>query len=917
MVMQHRSRPALGLAIFLALFLNARTGHAQQGAWRPLGADTAHPRTMLTPGELGLLRTQVSYSDFEPIFHGVYAGARGTASTDNTTSNGRRARAASAKNAAFVLMFGRKPRPHPNATDPHDEQLNDSDRIELRDKVLTLLSTVNTDVPAITLTNLAAYDDWQWRSKDLIDYLIAYDLMLGARTDPSLLAAARARLQQYAGNLYRESTRRILGVSFFDVVKNNHALMSAGALGMAAVVLNDVGSADTAEQPERWAQAALWNIDNILWRDAARQSEPGVVAGYAEGPHYMRYAFLNLLPFFRALNHFVPAEATFSVAFNGTAREVRHPWHDPNYTLLYNWVYAITLPNGLLPPLEDTFANEGFPELGLAESVDAFVHYQRPITAAGTTLSEQLNSTVDMRANYLAAGVYPRHHDGYSSVLPTAGNIVLAAGHDATGNYLHIGAEHGAARTAGAGHNQADDMSFLLYGAGEMLALDPGYLKYDRRNEVGKATDHNMVLVDGAGPAIGSPGNPGGVDVYATWWGEFRNLAFAEARTNYGGAELKRAALLSNGYFVIADFATAHTAHRYTWQLHGNGRGGNLPGGGTFWGRTPEGYWRWQVGTAVLDAGVDGRGGGARFDTVPGRHELAYDSAATHTVLHVESNPTGSTEFLAVLIPRTTGQNPPGISRSTIPDSNATSFFVTTALANDVVMVTADTLGHAAAAPLFAGGTPVTTDARMIYASMTTDSRLSALLMRDGTDAIIGPVARLRAEPRMSAAFGPKEITGNYLSIPGWCDRAGTITIAITSLRGILLDSVAGEHVLEFRQTDDGAIHVLTDSGGTFTMFLGIKEGVESHSTHRTVMFSALRLEADGTIEAAIHCDDACHVRLHVTDLSGRPVAERSAVLDGDALLAVPLGDAPSGTYLCTLYADGVAVESRKVVLIR
>lgn len=914
--MKHRSHPALGLPILIALLLYAGTAHAQQGTWLPPGADTARPRTMLTPAELELLRTQASYSTFEPIFLGVYANARGTTSTDNATSNGRRARATSAKNAAFVLMFGRKPRPHPQVTDPHDEQLNDSDRIELREKVLGLLNTVNTDVPAITLTNLAAYDDWQWRSKDLIDYLIAYDLMLGTGVDPSLLATARTRLRQYAGNLYRESTRRILGVSFFDVVKNNHALMSAGALGMAAVVLNDVGGTDTAERPERWAQAALWNIDNVLWRDAARQSEPDLVAGYAEGPHYMRYAFLNLLPFFRALNHFVPAEATFSVSFNGTVRNVRHPWHDPNYTLLYGWLQAVTLPNGLLPPLEDTFVNEAFPELALAENVDALVHRQCPITATGTTLSDQLNSTVDMRANYLAAGRYPRPHDSHSSVQPAAGDIVLAAGDGDAGNYLHVGTKHGAARTAGAGHNQADDMSFLLYGAGEMLALDPGYLKYDRRNEVGKATDHNMVLVDGTGPAIGSPGNPGGADVFATSWGMLRSLAFAEARTSYGGADLTRAALLTNGYFVIADFSASPTDHRYTWQLHGNGRGGNPPGLGTFSGRMPDGYWRWQIGTAVLDASVDERGGDARFDTVPGKHEFAYDSAATHTALRVESSPGTSTEFLAVLMPHTTERNPPGISRSTISDSSVTSFFVTTERANDVVMVTADTLGHAAAGPAFAGGAQVITDARLLHASTTHEGRLNTVLMREGTGATVGGLGRLNAAPRMNAAFERFGPLGNSYGLSGWCDRAGSISIKLPDL--LEVTGVTGPHVTRFTyDRAEGTLRVDTDSGTVFDVSFGIVEGAPEPSASGATAFENIRTDANGMLVASIHTGNGRRIALHVMDMLGRRVAERSAVVGGDAVLTVPLGEAPSGMYLCMLYADGIAVETRKVTLIR
>ena len=46
----------------------------------------------------------------------------------------------------------------------------------------------------------------------------------------------------------------------------------------------------------------------------------------------------------------------------------------------------------------------------------------------------------------------------------------------------------------------------MLHAQGQLLALDPGYLSYERRAEVGQATNHNLVLVDGAGPALGTPG---------------------------------------------------------------------------------------------------------------------------------------------------------------------------------------------------------------------------------------------------------------------------------------------------------------------------------------------------------------------------------------------------------------------------
>jgi hypothetical protein len=60
------------------------------------------------------------------------------------------------------------------------------------------------------------------------------------------------------------------------------------------------------QQPQRWIDAAMWNIDNVLWKDAKRQSEPGIIAGYAESPYYFKYGFINCLPFIRAMGNFLP-----------------------------------------------------------------------------------------------------------------------------------------------------------------------------------------------------------------------------------------------------------------------------------------------------------------------------------------------------------------------------------------------------------------------------------------------------------------------------------------------------------------------------------------------------------------------------------------------------------------------------------
>ena len=59
----------------------------------------------------------------------------------------------------------------------------------------------------------------------------------------------------------------------------------------------------------------------------------------------------------------------------------------------------------------------------------------------------------------------------------------------------------GLGQIASAAHEQPDTGSFTLHAFGERLLLDPGYLTFEQRDLVGKASDHNLILVDGQGPA--------------------------------------------------------------------------------------------------------------------------------------------------------------------------------------------------------------------------------------------------------------------------------------------------------------------------------------------------------------------------------------------------------------------------------
>ncbi|RYY19673.1 MAG: hypothetical protein EOO36_05260, partial [Cytophagaceae bacterium] len=359
---------------------------------------------MLKAGALAGVQASLAAPDRQALYRGLWADVQGAPPTDNSSASGRRARATWAKNAAFVVLLGQQPS-GPTTLEP----LPDAARTDLVTATRSVLESLNTNVEVFASWSGTPYTEWQWRSKELIDYLVAYDLLRGAGETAASLAASQGKLQEFAGNLYRQSTTPFMGVSFYSVVKNNHTLMTAAALGTAAVVLSETSSTDANQQPSRWASAGLFTIDNVLWRDAQRQSDSTQVAGYFEGPYYCKYALLNCLPYFRAMGNFLP-DGRLPYTFGSSTRSIRNPYFDPKYDLLYEWLTAIRLPDGRLPALEDSYVDMGMPELALTGKPQ----YVKPMyfsklsgTSMASAVAQLRDVTVDMRAACLAAAVEP------------------------------------------------------------------------------------------------------------------------------------------------------------------------------------------------------------------------------------------------------------------------------------------------------------------------------------------------------------------------------------------------------------------------------------------------------------------------------------------------------------------------------
>ena len=626
-------------------------GAQTNGSWFPAGADLSYPRTLLKASQMAAVQASLASNTNSTIYAGLYSNATAAPPTDNATTDNRRTRATMAKNAAFVVLMDKNPASGTLVP------LTGTARTALINKTKILLENVNTTVDAAT-----SYTNWQWRSKELIDYLVAYDLLCGAGESPASLALSKTKLQLFAANLYEKSvtpyTFFFYSISFYKDFKNNHVLMTAAALGLAAIVLNDATGTDPKMQPVNWINTGLYNLDNLLWRDEKRLSDPEKVAGYAEGPYYFKYAFLNCLPFIRAMGNFLP-DGSLNYTYNNTTRSIRNPYFDPAYDRLYDWITTITMPDGRFPALEDSYIDMGMPELVMTGKSK----YVRPMYFNNLT-SNQLNSlhaqlrdiTVDMRAAFLAAQISPATLT-YSNLtaLPHSGNLVFRSGNDSLANYLHLYGKNGLALNNSGGHNHGDASSFILHAQGQLLALDAGYLNYNRRAEVGNANNHNLVLVDKEGPAIGTEGSANDAEAFIQNMFQNGTIAYGEVRTSYRNTNIIRKTIsVRNSYFLMADFMQADATHNYTWQLHGYGLENGTAATGTFTDSLTAGEGIWQKNNVHLKAHVTATGGATAYIKATNKHELTYNTPEDHTTMLVEKQNVAQTQFLAALHPYTT-----------------------------------------------------------------------------------------------------------------------------------------------------------------------------------------------------------------------------------------------------------------------
>ena len=765
-IMGYMNKVAIFFLLILSFVAKHQFAQSIPEPWNPPNANYDYPRTLVNKNQLASLKAALAAGVNNDLLNELYIRALQAPPLGNTTSGDRGQRATLAKNAAFFVLLNVKP------TAGSTAPLTSTERVNLKNKSKILMEEINTFINQFSTDSPSNYIEWQWNSKQIIDFVCAYDLLRGAGIDTIELQQAKIKVKTYVGNLYNEASKQVSFTNFFQGAKNNHALMTTGALGIAAVVLNDLTDTLDRLKPSNWINAAMWNTFNVMWWDIRKQSTPGKYAGYAEGPYYMRYAFTNLLPFFRSIGNFLP-DTSIEYTYFSIPRKIRNPWYDTNYVFIYDWIQAIRMPDGRYPPIEDSYIYKAFPELALLGKPK----YNWPLylsqlnVSKENTLSEQLQGVVDITANYIAANTPVLNYtDSLFKSFPDAGIAVWRSSWDSTATYFALTGKNGSALAAAESHNQADDGSFLMMTNQQLMAIDPGYLSFDLRDTVAKAENHNMILVNNKGPLPGIPGKSFGAASFIEK--EFSSPVqdYAELRTNYENTDINRKVLfVRKKYFLLIDHLQSNLPATYQWLLHGYGLEGGNSTTGTFTDLTTKNRAAWKYKNAGLlsytNANVP-----VQFSKQTGKHEISYENIGTHTYLKVSNlSPASNVSYITLMQPYNNLQTD-SIPIQTIKLSNAVAYKVNQSGYTDIAITKSDNSIQTFSKTATGLNQEIITDAQMVWASETNNTFADFFVYKASQLSMEGDTIFTAPFPKniQYVKIGSKTVTG-------YCGDTGTV----------------------------------------------------------------------------------------------------------------------------------------------
>lgn len=493
------------------------------------------------------------------------------------------------------------------------------------------------------LSPLSNYDLLE--AEALVWFCSAYDLIsANPMATESDLSKARdgllRRLGVFRWMCHEGSVSLLLIVS-----KNNHAMKVFGALGLCALALNDRPDAasDLSE--------AMTGLDFLL--NNYQSTEDG---GYAEGWHYLEYGAQSYLPFFVAYHRFAQGEAYPYYAVptlqldNPNAGKV--VWVsdfavNPRTRTIFRTALCSVRPDGLMPETDDANPQpmSGAVLASFLDDPDFLWAWFKPSV---NFHSGRLN--VASFALYDGSPPPDVPNCPLEGTFEEAGFAIFRSGWDAEAVYLLLQGEHGTSRLHGAAHEHADELSFMLYGFGQPLILDPGYINWELHDLVRFSSDHNTILVDGKGsPTIDLPAIVG-ADAFLTPMQDNGMLKWVTVKTEYERVKFQRRVVrVEPWYFVVEDRIFGGDKPR-TYSLLWNGYGGGDIFGSRF-EMLADGA-RWATDKAMVEVhSVPFSGGMPVLSHDLQEHVTRWGEYAMHERLIVDKTMGQYAGFLTVILP--------------------------------------------------------------------------------------------------------------------------------------------------------------------------------------------------------------------------------------------------------------------------
>lgn len=529
-----------------------------------------HPSLYVGPDDRPWIMERIGRAPFDGWWNAIRAGAQAGLSFDVAAHPDHHSRAPVARDLAFTTWI-------------------DDDSIYVA-KAVEILSTIDPE---------AGWGEGHRAGASALAYAEAYDFLAGSGLlAPAEDAIIRDRLLETISRMDRNPV--------IEAIPNNWKIRYFSGAATLCLALEDGNSNHGPAQVSDWRRNSL---DRVLQTIVLQE----VDGAWAEGSHYLNYSASTYIRLFLAW------ERLFGTRFLKAKALTR----------AHDFVVGWALPQGLTPNVDDARLAD-FPS-GLIAPYQSHPEFHLWSAARDGRWIE----SADLRVVSICA--HPEAAPGAPPTWnpdlfrPKAGVAIFRSGWTPDDSHLMILGEHRDARALGLRHEHADGTSFTLWKGRVPLLLDGGYHSWEERDLVAGPEHHNLILVDGKGPAEPTALRPTqGVDAWLSDWVDEDTLGSVTVSTSHHRTEIVRNVthIRHDWITLIDDLATGATFRyrTFTHLLHGNGEE-RL---GTFESQPLGGRWFAEDLELVAEVAAPL---GVTLETARDIHSFAYGDTIGHTVL--------------------------------------------------------------------------------------------------------------------------------------------------------------------------------------------------------------------------------------------------------------------------------------------